>query len=174
MGRLSQAANSRCGNSYLMRVSVGLAALGLFTLGGVLGCSGGGPSSATEGLEDLQPVSGSVSFEGKPTPGAMVMFFKADDLASKGIRMAAEVDEEGFFEMMTGVAEGALPGVKAGQYIVTVTWTKRLTPWDKDSDMIDLVPENYGDPKASPLRAEIKAGDNVLDPFVLVPPSQSD
>jgi hypothetical protein len=171
MGWFYRAADSRCGGSLLMRAFVALVALA-----GALGCSGGGPSSDTEGLEDLHPVSGSVSFEGKPTPGAIVMFFKADDLASKGFRIAGEVDEEGFFEMMTGVSAGALPGVKEGQYIVTVVWQKRLTPWDKDSDMIDLIPEKYGDAKSSTLRAQVKAGDNVLDPFalVLVPPSQSD
>jgi hypothetical protein len=138
-------------------------------MGGGLGCSGSGPSSDTEGLEDLHPVSGSVSFEGKPTPGAIVMFYKADDPASKGVRIAAEVDEEGLFEMTTGVPGGTLPGVKEGNYVVTVTWTRRINPDDKDSDMVDLLPEKYGDPKSTTLRADIQAGENVLNPFELPP-----
>jgi hypothetical protein len=164
MGQFYRAAEFQRGSSKLTRAFVGLVALG-----GVFGCSGGGPSSKTEGLEDLHPVSGSVSFEGKPTPGAIVMFFRTDDLKAKGVRIAGVVDDEGVFEMNTGVAAGALPGVKEGKYFVTVTWTKLDNPDDRDSDVIDLLPEKYKDPNFSPLRADVEAGENVLNPFELVP-----
>jgi hypothetical protein len=143
--------------------------LGLLVLGEILGCSSSLVSDKTEGLEDLQPVSGSVSFEGKPTPGAIVLFFPINNPKERGIRIAGEVDEEGIFEMMTGVSQGALPGVKEGKYVVTVTWTKLENPDDKDSDVIDLVPVRYGDPEKSPLRAEVVDGENELKPFELVP-----
>ncbi len=140
----------------------------LSILGCVAGCSSAdGVSSKTEGLDDLQPVSGSVSFEGKPTPGATVLFFPIDNAKVKGLRISGEVDEEGAFEMMTGVAKGALPGVKPGKYFVTVTWTKPEDPSNKDTDMIDLIPAKYGDYLTSPIRVEIQEGENVLDPFVL-------
>lgn len=123
-----------------------------------------------QGLENLQPVSGSVSFEGKPTPGAVVLFLRAGDPDAKGLRIAGIVDEEGFFEMSTTVSAGTLPGVQEGSYIATVTWAKPINPDDKDSDMgPDLLPEKYKDHKTSTLRVEIEAGENVLNPFELAP-----
>jgi prepilin-type processing-associated H-X9-DG protein len=87
-------------------------AVGLVAMGGVLGCSAGGPSSDTEGLEDLHPVSGSVSFEGKPTPGAIVMFYKVDDPTSKGVRIVQTniVTADGWGWADTGNS-GAVDGV---------------------------------------------------------------
>jgi len=164
MGQFIWAPHLRCENFKSTR-----ALLGLVALVGVLGCAAGGVTSDTEGLDDLQPVTGSVSFEGKPTPGATVLFFPMDNAKLKGVRISAEVDEDGAFEMMTGVPKGALPGVKPGKYFVTVTWTKPANPEDKDSDMIDLVPAKYGDYNTSPIRVEIKDGENSLDPFELTP-----
>jgi hypothetical protein len=164
MGRVLRAEDVRRGGSTLRGAFVGIVAMG-----GALGCGYRGPSNKTEGLEDLQPVSGSVSFEGKPTPGAVVMFFRTDDPKTTGVRIAGVVDDEGVFEMTTGVAEGVLPGVKEGKYRVTVTWTRLADPDDKDSDLIDLLPEKYKDPNYSPLQAEVEAGENVLSPFELVP-----
>ena len=126
-------------------------------------------SNKTEGLEDLQPVSGSVSFEGKPTPGAVVMFVRKDDPDEKGLRIAGVVDDEGFFEMSTSVAAGTLPGVREGSYIVTITWAKPNNPDDKDSDTVEMLPAKYGDKTTSTLRAEVEVGENALDPFELVP-----
>jgi|SRR5579872_620254 len=165
MGRMFlRATHVTCSRSRCARTVMGLVAMA-----GLLGCSSTGPSRNTEGLEDLQPVSGSVSFEGKPTPGAIVMFFRADDLNAKGVRVAGVVDDDGFFEMTTGVADGMLPGVKEGTYFATITWTKRVDPDDKDSDTIDLLPEKYNAPTTANLKVEIKAGENALEPFVLTP-----
>jgi hypothetical protein len=114
-------------------------------------------------------VTGSVSFEGKPTPGAVVLFYPADDPARTGVCVAGVVEDDGFFEMSTAVAEGSLPGVQEGKYIVTIRWTKRVDPDDKDSDELDLLPEKYIEPKTSDLKAEVEAGENELKPFVLAP-----
>ncbi len=150
----------------LARFVFSICALGICALASLTGCSNQ-VSSKTEGLEDLQPVMGSVSFDGKPTPGAIVLFFESNDPKPDGIRISGEVDEDGDFEMLTGVSQGALPGVRAGSYFVTVTWTRPENADDKDSDLIDLIPAKYGSPKTSPLRVVIKDGENALKPFVL-------
>ena len=49
-------------------------ALCLIAMWTLSGCGGYGPPSDTEGLQNLQPVTGSVSFKGEPTPGAVVLF----------------------------------------------------------------------------------------------------
>lgn len=169
-GRVEMGWSFRAGACWSYRSALTWACLGLLALGELPGCSQGLVSSNTEGLEDLQPVSGSVSFEGKPTPGAIVMFFRADDPDAKGLRIAGEVDDEGIFEMSTTVSAGTLPGVQEGKYLVSITWAKPLNPDDRDSDMgPDLLPEKYKDHKTSNLQVEIGAGENALDPFELVP-----
>ena len=126
------------------------------------------PPKDTKGLENLQSVVGSVEFQGKPTPGAIVMFFRDEKPDPKAPRIAGIVDEDGSFEMQTTVAVGTRPGVKAGKYIVTVSWNEKVDPADKDSDDgPDRVPSIYKDPATSTLRVEIEEGDNDLDPFVL-------
>ncbi len=134
------------------------------------GCSDGGPPKGTEGLQNLQPVSGTVSFQGKPTPGAVVLFHPTADPDSFKKRIAGIVDEEGSFEMSTTVGAGTRPGVEPGSYKVTISWAERVDPNDKDSDMgPDLLPEKYKDHKTSGLTVEIETGSNELDPFELTP-----
>jgi hypothetical protein len=126
------------------------------------------PSKSTEGLEDLQPVAGSVSFNGQPTPGAVVLFIPAIESGESVPRIAGIVDEEGAFEMSTTVSAGTLPGVQPGKYVVTISWNKKINPDDKDSDDgPDLVPSKYGDPATSQLQVEVEVGDNKLEPFEL-------
>jgi hypothetical protein len=115
-------------------------------------------------------VTGSVSFEGKPTPGAIVLFYPADDPTSAEYRVAGVVDEDGAFEMMTTVPEGSRSGVAPGEYVVTISWNKLVDPKDRDSDLgPDLVPGKYRDFKTSGLRAEVGEGPNEIPCFELTP-----
>jgi hypothetical protein len=142
----------------------------LFALCGLAGCRDYGPPRGTEGLENLQPVTGSVSFEGQPTPGAIVLFFPADDPQSAEYRVAGTVEEDGSFEMKTTVPEGTRPGVAPGDYLVTISWNKLVDPGDRDSDEgPDLLPAMYKDCKRSGLRVEVVEGTNELQPFELSP-----
>ena len=159
------AANLRRRNCVLPRQYILLASLAVLSA-----CSDGGPPKDTEGLQNLQPVSGTVSFEGKPTPGAVVLFHPTDNPDSHEKRIAGVVDEEGSFEMSTTVGAGTRPGVEPGTYIVSISWAERIDPNDKDSDLgPDLLPEKYKDHKTSGLKIEIEAGNNELDPFELAP-----
>ena len=143
----------------------------LATLCGVVGCSGSvAPSSKTPGLENLRPVGGSVSFNGQPPAGAVVLFHLMDKPDAMTPRIAGVVEEDGVFEMSTTVSAGTLPGVQEGDYLVTITWTEPLDPNDKDSDQgPDKLPPMYKDHKTSGLRATVIPGNNELEPFELVP-----
>ena len=140
----------------------------LFVLCVLPGCSDYGPPKNTEGLQNLQPVTGNVSFEGKPTPGAVVLFLPADEPDKFTYRVAGTVDEDGAFEMQTSVPEGTRPGVAPGEYVVTISWNEPAR--DRDSDEgPDLVPSRYRDHRTSGLRVEIVEGNNELEPFDLKP-----
>ena len=134
-----------------------------------IGCSADyGPAKDTPGLQNLHSVVGSVVYKGRPTPGAIVMFFKEGKVDGQGLRIAGTVDEDGDFEMETTVSAGTRLGVQPGKYIVTVSWNEKVDPSDKDSDDgPDLVPTAYKVPGTSTLRAVVEEGDNQLEPFVL-------
>jgi hypothetical protein len=147
-----------------------LTSCALFTLAAVGGCDDGGPPRNTDGLQNLQPVSGTVSFQGKPTPGAVVLFHPADDPDSHQKRIAGIVDEEGAFEMSTTVSAGTRPGVEPGTYKVSITWAEPINPNDRDSDMgPDLLPVKYKDHTTSGFEVEIGTGNNELEPFEPTP-----
>ena len=165
MGRCLGTADSRRGSSAFARAIHCLAAL--FVL---CGCSDFGPPKGTEGLQNLQPVSGSVTFKGEPTPGAIVLFFPADDPEYPDRRIAGVVEEDGSFVMKSTVDLGSRPGVEPGEYLVAISWNQPVNPRDKDSDEgPDLLPEKYKNYKTSLLSVEILPGTNELDPFELTP-----
>src|SRR5262249_33154678 len=160
----------RAGGTFRQGPTVSSPLVFLFVSCGILGCSDYGPPKNTEGLQNLQPVSGSVSFEGQPTPGALVLFFPADEPESPFRRIAGVVDEDGSFQMQTTVGEGSRPGVEPGEYLVTISWSEPVNPYDHDSDLgPEKLPEKYQDYKTSNLRVEIVQGTNEILPFELTP-----
>lgn len=137
------------------------------------GCSRGG-------LPGLQPVTGTVTYQGKPVDGALISF------VSEGqTRAATAVSQaDGSFELYTLETPGAEPG----KYIVVVT--KVETPAGSnepdpgfneqgvDLSMLqaaqsagkpqpkpaELLPVKYSNPETSPLRFEVKdASGNVCE-----------
>ena len=140
---------------------------------GVLGCA---PDKT--GLGTLYDVTGEVSFKGEPTPGAIVEFVPKDEAtegkpSSRAIdapRTFAVVGEDGNFTVATVVPEGTKRGAPAGEYLITVTWTKPLDPGDKDSTMSpNLLPAKYKDPTTSTLEFEVVSGTNVMPPITIEP-----
>jgi hypothetical protein len=164
MGRIFYSVAGRLGRGFF-----GALLLGTGMLFGMTGCEKDlRPSSNTEGLENLQPVTGSVTFKGAPTPGAIVMFVPQGKSEGPVPRIAGVVEEDGTFEMSTTVAVGTLFGVQPGKYFATVSWNHKVDPNDRDSDDgPDLVPSIYKSHLTSPLRVEIHDGENELDAFEL-------
>lgn len=137
-----------------------LAALALVGLVLVLGCSR--PS-------ELHPVEGTVSWRGKPTPGARVIFHPVSATPNLP-QPSALVDDNGSFRVGTrGPGDGARPG----EYKVTIEWLD-LSPQAETAELGDNVPTptdklagRYADPNRSAFRVTIKEGKNVLPPFEL-------
>ena len=120
--------------------------------------------------EKVYPVDGKVVFHGQPAAGAIVRF--QPELSEQGNRLDAVepvgiVGEDGSFRLSSfGKHDGAPPGV----YVVTITWPDRsplpaktgIKP--KKGVHPDRLEGRYSLNK-SPLRAEVKKGENSLPPY---------
>lgn len=133
------------------------------------GCGGSGSSSGTP----TDPVSGSVKFKGAALAGATVTFIPAVPAVPPGstdpktsVRTAvAKTDASGEFKLTTVVQnDGAIPG----DYTITVTKledrpatppsTDIAAPPPKQTPIKSLIPEKYGKPGTSGLKATVKKG----------------
>src|SRR5262249_41645119 len=117
----------------------------------------------------LHPVRGKVSVNGAPAPGAVLVFHpEGGDM--KSIPATATTGADGTFTLVTGDK----PGARTGKYLVTVVWpdptknpTEQQAMMGMSPDAPDLLGGRYATLERSTLRAEIKAGENTLEPFDL-------
>jgi len=149
------------------RFFYGLAAV-MVVAGGVVGCGPKGPA--------VEMVEGKVVLDGQPVGEAMVGFSPS---GGGGLPAAGRTGPDGMFRLNAVRGAKAGGGTAVGEYVVTVI--KRITegptgPTSTDDPnygkaaavvtepkVKDLVPEIYGDPKTSPLRASVVAGKNSFE-----------
>jgi hypothetical protein len=133
------------------------------------GCGKRGPA--------VEKVEGTVTLDGAPLEGATVLFSPAGG----GLPAAGRTESGGAFRLAT-----TMPGLKgaagaaAGDYVVLVTkvetppvvevptdhpdYGKAPMPTgaEKQSKVKYVVPQSYGDPAKSPLKATVKQGTNTF------------
>lgn len=126
------------------------------------------PALASCSGDSLNPVSGKVLANGKPAVGAIVAFHPEGTATVNTITSTGTVGADGTFTLATGDEKGANPG----KYVVTVVWPDpSKQPTEKQRlagiavDAPDLLGGRYASRAKSPLRAEIKPGENALEPF---------
>ena len=108
------------------------------------GCGSGRP--------DTVPVSGTVLYQGQPVVHASVMFIPEGSRAA-----AAKTDEQGRFSLLT-FAPG--DGGVLGEHTVVIGKYRQAPGGDPDSpypETVAVLPEKYGSPLTSPLRATVTA-----------------
>lgn len=105
---------------------------------------------------ELVPVSGTVRLDGKPVAKAGILFQPVEG----GVPASSATDAQGHFHMETGNR----PGVMPGEYHIMVA-KQRVSGIGEDERPLRggikvefLIPEKYGNPKASPLRATVGRG----------------
>jgi hypothetical protein len=119
----------------------------------------------------LEPVEGTVLHKGKAIAGVLVTFHPKKGDPVTALRPTGLTDAEGKFVLMTGQDKGA----PAGDYTITFLWSIEVNP-KKDPKKIDMnmsvetkdgFDGAYMDYKNSRFKAEVKRGDNKLEPFRL-------
>jgi hypothetical protein len=115
----------------------------------------------------LYPVRGQVFFKDQPAEGAKVVLLPAGDENAqyRGARPSGTVSTDGSFEMRT---EPYGIGAPPGEYIVLISW---FPPRDENpnANPKNKVPNKYGDPGKPLFKANVKEGENTLEPFKLTP-----
>jgi hypothetical protein len=112
----------------------------------------------------VYPVAGRVLFKGKPAEGAQVTFVSLDDKDPKMPKPGAQVKKNGVFRLSTYLSYDGAP---AGRYAVTVIYRSPVRKVDDENMGPDLLQGRYADAKTTPLKAEIKTGNNELESFDL-------
>jgi hypothetical protein len=125
-------------------------------------------SCAKRAPEELAvfPVGGRVLYDGKPTPGAVVVLHPIND--QKCPRPWGMVDRDGNFRLKTYRTNDGAP---AGNYIATVDWRKESRGQRRGPN--GLLPSKYGTPKESPLRVTVAPRTERLEPFNIPRPEET-
>jgi len=133
------------------------------------GCGKGGPV--------VEKVEGVVTRDGAPLEGATVLFSPAGG----GLPAAGRTESGGAFRLATTMpGQPVAAGAAAGDYVVLVTKVETPPVIEVPTDHPDygkapmptgaekqpkikyVVPQSYGDPKKSPLKATVKKGTNTF------------
>lgn len=112
---------------------------------------------ATLNRKPVQPVRGTVVFDGTPVQGAKVTFHLVDAKTGKSASVAdAFTEADGRFALST---YKAWDGAPVGEYVVTVV--QRDPKVDEPGQRtVNRLPEKYLSFKTSPLKASVQLGDN--------------
>lgn len=116
----------------------------------------------------VYPVSGKVTFQGKPTPGALIILHPLNNPDPDARRPLTRVSEDGSFQLTTFEMNDGAP---AGEYAVAITWVEDIDMQEVSTEnqrpLKNFLPERYGNPESSGLTVVIKEEPNELPPFEL-------
>jgi hypothetical protein len=116
----------------------------------------------------VYPVSGQVLFDGKPTPGAIVILHAVGDPDQKRPNPRALVDRDGNFRLTTYRPNDGAP---AGDYVATVDWRKEGRGQRRGAP--GLLPAKYGEAAQSPLHVTVAPTTDHLQPFDIPRPEET-
>jgi hypothetical protein len=116
-------------------------------------------SGCTKSATDLNviPVTGQVTYDGRPIEGANVIFSPVD--RNQTLASQAVTDQEGRFEMRTHTGGGKFEsGIAPGNYTVAITKLDTSAISTTLAPPKDVLPKKYGIPQTSGLTAEVAEG----------------
>ena len=108
------------------------------------------------------PVAGAVVFDGKPTPGALVVFHPVLGSQSSTPPAHGTVKDDGTFELTTYTANDGAP---PGEYQVTVEWRRLVDDNGEKRLGPNVLPGRYSQAKTTDLVVRVAEGPNSLPPL---------
>lgn len=130
---------------------------------GVSGCGG----DQIKGVDrNLVPVTGKITYDGKPLKAGDISFISTDN---PGKGYASTIDASGNYALAySQSSKGALPG----NYNVRIASTEGTATMGEKGEMTpakSVIPEKYNDPSASGLKATVEKGKSNVFNFDLKP-----
>lgn len=119
-------------------------------------------SGCGESRVEVFPVTGKLTFDGKPPAGAQITLHPVS-AGVEGVAPSGAVKPDGSFQVS---AYQAGDGAPPGDYVATVQWFK----FDEKLGGAgpNVIPAKYTDPKTSPIKVTIKAGGPTeVEPIVI-------
>lgn len=127
----------------------------------VVGCG-----KAPESWEVVHPVSGVLTYGGKPIAGAQVTLFPVDAKVPDAVRPTAVTEADGRFHLSTFAESDGAP---AGDYRVSVIWHPVVHGEGGAVRGGNQLPVKYASPDSSGLTAKVDVGGSALSPIEVIP-----
>jgi hypothetical protein len=121
-----------------------------------------GCGKASAPWEIVHPVSGSLTFGGKPIAGAQVTLFPVDSKIPEKVRPTAVTEADGRFRLSTFADSDGAP---AGDYRVSVIWHPVVQSPGGAVRGGNQLPPKFASPETSGLTAKVEAGGSALSPI---------
>jgi hypothetical protein len=112
----------------------------------------------------VAPVSGSVSFDGKPATGALIVLHPKGKSASAAPKARAQVEADGTFRFST---YDSGDGVPPGEYVATITWYQLTKQGGEVKAGPNVLPPKFANPKTSPWEVRVAETGATLPPLKL-------
>jgi hypothetical protein len=118
-----------------------LAALFVGGLPALVGCGKSGPERVP-----VFPVEGTVTLEGKPMPGAIIVLHPKSGARSDVPAPRAQIKSDGSFRFTTYDADDGAP---PGDYVATIAWYRLVGQGGDVQAGPNVLPPKYSNPKLS-------------------------
>jgi hypothetical protein len=112
----------------------------------------------------IYPVSGKVTYKGKPAAGAAVFFKRQGGDGMNEHTVMGIVQEDGSFELVCGSLGKGAP---AGEYDVLVEWKRVPGQKGRPKQAADKLMGRFADPKHPLLHATVERKATILPPIEL-------
>jgi hypothetical protein len=135
----------------------------LIAAGILLGLIGGCGKTQVERVA-VAPVSGSITFDGKPAPGALIVLHPKGGSTPVAPKARAQVEADGTFRFST---YDSGDGVPPGEYVATITWYQLTRQGGEVKAGPNVLPPKFANPKTSPWEVRVAEGSASIPPLKL-------
>jgi hypothetical protein len=119
-------------------------------------------SGCGEARVPVYPVTGKVTFQGKPPVGAQVVLHSVNPAAASDIAPSGTVKSDGSFAIS---AYDDADGAPQGEYVATVQWFKIIP--EQGGRGPNVLPAKYASAKSSPIRVSVTSGPTNVEPIII-------
>jgi hypothetical protein len=120
-------------------------------------------SGCSEPRVPVFPVSGKVTYQGKPPVGAQVVLHAQSVDETYGVAPVGVVKSDGTFAITAYEPEDGAP---EGEYVATIQWFKTITNEGGTGAGPNVLPEKYASAQTSPIKVKVR-GPTQIPPIAI-------